>query len=73
MLLDNMFYNFTYNFGHERGQLKFNWGVSTFDISKPLKPQLIKLTGVDESEIFNLDLNTFNPLIISQAAKVGEQ
>lgn len=66
MKKQNMFYNFNYNFGHETGQLKFCWGNNLFDLSKPIKPQLIEVTKLDEKEIFNLNLTAFNNLFIEE-------
>ncbi|MFM7810847.1 MAG: hypothetical protein ACKO7M_03695 [Acinetobacter junii] len=71
MKLHTMFYNFQYNYGHEQGQSKFVWGISDFDLEKPLVPQMIAKTGFDESKIFNPNLTAFNPVIIEQA-KAGE-
>ena len=62
-----MFYNFEFNYGQPKGQLKFSWGVGEFDLEKPLVPQLIARTEFDESDVFNLNLTAFNPVIIEQA------
>lgn len=67
MVLRAMFYNFNFNLGHPQGPSKFSWGIGEFDLEKPLVTQLIAKAGFDESDVFNLNLTAFNPLVIKQA------
>lgn len=66
MILDNMFYNYNYNHGHEKGQLKYVWGIGSFDVSKDLKSQFIANSGLDERDVYNLNLTAFNPILLDK-------
>jgi hypothetical protein len=73
MILDSMFYNFTCNLDHPKGKMQFNWGVASFDVTQPLIPQLIKQAGYNDVEVFNVDLQAFNPLIPHEQTEVEKK
>lgn len=69
MKLDAMFYNFTYNYLSPTGQMRYQWGISEFDVSKSLVDQLILKTKLPAHEIFNVNLTAFNPVVLNSCEK----
>jgi len=57
----NVFYNVSFNYGSCDGQSKFSWGINNFDLAKPLKEQIIKLSpDIDLGLVYNFQVNAFN-------------
>jgi hypothetical protein len=64
MILKPMFYNFNYNYLSPTGQLRYCWGINEFDLNKPLIDQLLVKAKLTPSEVFNVNLTSFNPIIL---------
>lgn len=58
------FYNFQYNkkgVTDKHPDYSWQWGFGFFDLEEDLQIQLLKIAGIDEQDVSNLNLVTFTP------------
>jgi hypothetical protein len=71
-IASNIFYNAIYNFGTERGQSKYVWGIHQFDLAVNLKEQIVGLNpDIDLSQVFNFQITSFNRVDTDEQSAQG--
>ena len=61
-MVDNMFYNASFNLGSDHGQSKFMWGVKELNLKEPLMEQIVG-DSYPHDMVFNFQMNALNKVI----------